>query len=152
MNWNGVITSKDPVFPVETFGSLVSVTISTANNNGWNSGDTGTLTGGSGTGGTYTVTDVDVVGEATGLTIENKGQNYVVGDTLTLSSDTANATCTVTEVTTIDGDGQGNFTNGGTCLAYSRSQGKWVAGGRPLKLNFDASFDDDETFHVDHVL
>ena len=62
-------------------------------------GDTGALTGGTGTGATYIVTTV-TTGAVTAYTIDAQGLGYVDGDVLTMSQGGADATITVNTVST----------------------------------------------------
>ena len=62
-------------------------------------GDTGALTGGTGTGATYTVTTV-TTGAVTAYTVDVQGLGYVIGDVLTMSQGGADATITVNTVST----------------------------------------------------
>jgi len=56
------------------------------------------LTGGSGTNATCAITSVDGSGGITGLTITNPGEDYLAGDTLTVSGGDGNAIVTIGQV------------------------------------------------------
>ncbi len=90
---------------------------------GYSVGNTGSFSGGSGSGGTYIVTAVDGSGGVTGANIINPGQGYVVNDDLTFSGNGDGlSTCKVLTITT-GNDGTGYVVGDEGNLVYGPGGG-----------------------------
>ena len=90
---------------------------------GYSVGDTGSFTGGSGTGATYSVTAVDGTGGVTAADIVNAGQGYLVNDDLTFSGNGDGlSTCKVLTITT-GNDGTGYVVGDTGNLVYGPGGG-----------------------------
>ena len=103
-NWVGVNTTSPQIWKFggtkEAVGQILTTTI-VALGTTYAVGNTGNCTGGSGSGATYTIDTIGANGTVTGVTITDKGQDYLAGDILTLDG-SGDSLATVSATTFVD--------------------------------------------------